>query len=106
MGRAASLDFEAFLNCIRNGQFRAATDVFPKEPVALDDPVRQVEGLLLSAHRTGGIRESFYRIGEMVVDDLSLIISGLPPVRMKAAKPETAALFRNLPGRSYQKDSF
>lgn len=102
MSRAAVVDFEAFLRQVKAGRFRAATDVFPVEPVPADDPVRQIEGLLLSAHRTGGIRDSLYRIGEMTVDDLSLIMSGFPPVRMQAARRETAVLYRSLPGRSYQ----
>ena len=103
MSRAGVVDFEAFLNCVKKGQFRAASDVFPVEPVPIDDPVRQIEGLILSAHRTGGIRDSFYRIGDMVLDDLSLILSGLPPVRLQPAKPETAARNRSLPGRNYEK---
>jgi len=40
-------------------------------------------------------------IGEMVVDDLTLILAGLPPQRLQAARPETVAGWRNPPGRSY-----
>jgi phosphoglycerate dehydrogenase-like enzyme len=68
MSRAAVVDFPAFLDAVRSGHIRAATDVFPVEPVAKDDPVRQVEGLLLSAHRTGGMRRrssSFRRVLNM-----------------------------------------
>ena len=54
MSRAAVVDFEAFVRRVEEGHFRAATDVFPLEPVPSDDPVRRVNGLLLSAHRTGG----------------------------------------------------
>lgn len=103
MSRAGVVDFPAFLQCVTEGKFRAATDVFPVEPVPQDDPVRWSEELLLSAHRTGGVREAFYTIGEMVVDDLTSILSGLPPVRMQPAKPETASRFRSRPGRTYQK---
>jgi hypothetical protein len=42
-------------------------------------------------------------MGEMVVDDLDLILRGLPPVRLQQARPETAGRFRNAPGRSYEK---
>ena len=41
------------------------------------------------------------RIGEMVVDDLTLILAGLPPQRLQAARPETVGRWRNPPGRSY-----
>ena len=103
MSRAAVVDFPAFIRYVKDGRFRAATDVFPVEPVPLDDPVRSVDGLLLSSHRTAALRESFYRIGDMVIDDLSLILTGLPPIRMQAARRETVARYRSKPGRSYIK---
>jgi hypothetical protein len=37
----------------------------------------------------------------MVVDDLTLILAGLPPQRLQAARPETVGRWRNPPGRSY-----
>jgi phosphoglycerate dehydrogenase-like enzyme len=103
MSRAAVIDFPVFLRCVEDGRFLAAADVFPIEPVPLDDPVRRVENLLLSAHRTAALRESFYRIGEMAVDDLELILAGLPPIRMQPARRETVARYRSKPGRSYGK---
>jgi phosphoglycerate dehydrogenase-like enzyme len=103
MSRAAVVDFEAFVRHVEEGHFRAATDVFPLEPVPPDDPVRRVQGLLLSAHRTGALRDSFFRIGDMTIDDLALILAGLPPVRMQAAQRETVARFRSKQGRSYRK---
>ena len=102
MSRAAVVDFPAFLRCVEEERFLAATDVFPVEPVPPEDPVRKIPGLLLSAHRTGALRESFYRIGEMVVDDLALILSGLPPVRMQPARRETVGRYRSKPGRTYR----
>jgi phosphoglycerate dehydrogenase-like enzyme len=105
MSRAAVVDFSAFLRCVEEGRFRAATDVFPVEPVPPEDPVRRIPGLLLSAHRTGALRESFYRIGEMAVDDLALILSDLPPVRMQPARRETVGRYRNTPGRSYSRET-
>ena len=76
---------------------------FRQEPVAPDDPVRRNPNLLLSAHRAGGMREAFHRIGEMVVDDALLILAGLPAVRLQAARPETVGRLRSRPGRSYGK---
>ena len=37
------------------GRLRAAVDVWPQEPAPADHPARGVEGLLLSAHRAGGL---------------------------------------------------
>lgn len=103
MSRAEVVDWEAFLEGAEEGRYQAATDVFPVEPVPADDGVRQMENLLLSSHRTAALRESFYRIGEMAVDDLELILKNLPPVRMQQARLETVARFRSKPGRSYKK---
>jgi len=104
MSRAAVVDFKAFVRRAAEGYFRAATDVFPVEPVPPDDPVRRAENMLLSAHRTGGLRDSFFHIGDMAIDDLSLILAELPPVRMQVARRETVARFRSKPGRSYKKE--
>lgn len=95
MSRAAVADFPALLDAVRQGRFRAAVDVFPEEPVAPDDPLRRIEGLLLSAHRTGGIREAFLDIGRMVVEDAELILRGLPPVLCRRADPATASRLRS-----------
>jgi len=101
MSRAGVVDFDALLDRVEAGRFRAATDVFPVEPVPKDARARRVDGLLLSPHRAGGIPEAFARLGEMVIDDLGLILQGLPPVRLQAARPETVARWRSPPGRSY-----
>ncbi len=97
MSRAAVVDFPAMLEAVRSGHIRAATDVFPEEPVAADDPVRKVEGLLLSAHRTGGTRDAFYALGSMAVADAELIMRGLPPQLCRRADPATASRLRSKP---------
>jgi phosphoglycerate dehydrogenase-like enzyme len=101
LSRAGLVVWDAFVEAARSGRIRAATDVFPTEPVAPDDPVRGVDALLLSSHRAGGIPEAFRTMGEMIVDDLELILQGLPPVRLQQAGPETAGRYRSPPGRSY-----
>jgi phosphoglycerate dehydrogenase-like enzyme len=101
LSRAGLVDFDALVDLVAAGRFRAATDVFPSEPLAADDRVRQVDGFILSAHRAGGLPSALAAIGEMVVDDLALILRGLPPQRLQAARPETVARWRNPPGRTY-----
>ena len=59
--------------------------------------MRRLEGMLLSAHRAGGIEAAFHTIGEMVVDDLSQVAAGLPPVRMQVAARELVQRYRNRP---------
>ena len=101
LSRADIVDWEALMRHTSEGLIRAATDVFPQEPVPAGDPVRANRHLLLSAHRAGGTREAFFRIGEMVVDDAGLILAGLPPVRLQPARPQTVGRLRSKAGRSY-----
>jgi phosphoglycerate dehydrogenase-like enzyme len=97
MSRAAVVDFPVFLEFVREGRFRAATDVFPEEPVAKDDPVRRIDNLLLSAHRTGGMQSALFDIGDQMVADAELILRGLPPVVCRRAQRETVSRFRSKP---------
>jgi len=97
MSRAAVVDFDALNTMTTAGKFTAATDVFPDEPMAADHSVRRNENLLLSPHRAGGIPRAFRQIGRMVLDDLGLILQGLPPVRMQRAQKETVKSFASKP---------
>ena len=97
MSRAAVVDFPVFLELVEQGKFRAATDVFPIEPVAKNDPVRKIGNLLLSAHRTGGMPEALFDIGRQAVADAELILKGLPPIVCRKAMPETVRRFRSKP---------
>jgi len=97
VSRAAVVDYGALLDRVARGRFLAAIDVWPEEPVPPDHPARDLAGLVLSAHRAGGIPEAFLEIGELVTDDLALIANGLPPVRMQAAARELVGRYRNRP---------
>lgn len=93
--RAEIVDFPTFLAMAAKGRFRAAVDVFPDEPVPADDPIRQMPSVLFSAHLAGGIRPSYARIREAMLDDISQIVKGLPPLRMQRAEPRLAAKMRS-----------
>ncbi len=97
MSRAAVVDFPAMLEAAASGHIRVATDVFPEEPVKVDDTVRSTPGILLSAHRTGGTRDAFYALGSMAVADAELIMKGLPPRLCRRADPATASMMRSKP---------
>jgi phosphoglycerate dehydrogenase-like enzyme len=88
ISRAHVVDFDALTELVLAGRFKAAIDVFPTEPLADDHPIRQAPGAVLSAHRAGSLKEGLWEIGQMVVDDLEAIISGLPPQRLQIAQPE------------------
>jgi phosphoglycerate dehydrogenase-like enzyme len=77
----------------------ASIDVWPTEPVPVDHRARNLEGLVLSPHRAGGIPQAYLSIGKMVLDDLRLIRRGLPPVRMQIAAPEIVGEYQNMPAK-------
>ena len=97
VSRAAMIDYDALVDRIERGDFLAAVDVWPDEPMPAEHRSRRLEGLVLSAHRAGGIPAAFAQIGELVLDDLDLMVRGLPPVRMQAAAPELVGRYRNKP---------
>ncbi len=97
LSRAAAVDFDILTDFVSRGKFQAAVDVFPEEPMPLDHPVRNLGNMILSPHRAGGIPQAFNLIGEMVIDDLSLLLRGLPPVRMQKAVYETVKSFVSKP---------
>ena len=97
VSRAAVVDLEALLDRVADRRILAAVDVWPTEPVAPDHRARDLDGLLFSGHRAGGIPAAFVQIGDMVVDDLRQLLLGLPPVRMQIAARELVGRYRNRP---------
>lgn len=97
MSRAAIVDFDALERAIRSGHVRAGIDVFPVEPLPSESPLRTLAGVILSSHRSGGMRESFLEIGRLVLADAALVLRGLPPQVCKRAERETVARMRSRP---------
>jgi phosphoglycerate dehydrogenase-like enzyme len=82
---------------VESGHIRAASDVFPEEPLPPGHPVRRLAGFLRSAHRAGALDIAFKRMGEMVLEDMELMDRSLPPMRCKRAERETVARMRSKP---------
>lgn len=97
MSRAAAADFGALCDAARAGRIRVATDVFPVEPAAQNDPIRGVPNILFSPHRAGALPLAMREIGERVLEDMDLIMRGLAPVACRRADRETVARFRSMP---------
>ena len=57
MSRAHVVDFDVLTELLYVGRFKAAIDVFPKEPVPADYPIRDAPGAVLATHRAGTVRE-------------------------------------------------
>ena len=97
LSRAAIADFGDLREFADSGRIRVATDVFPEEPVALNDPIRTSKNMLLSAHRAGALTSALQEIGKLVMEDLELIGKGLPPMSCKRAQLETVTQIRSKP---------
>jgi phosphoglycerate dehydrogenase-like enzyme len=97
LSRAAVVDFPALIDAVRSRHIRAASDVFPEEPLPLDHPARTLEGFLRSAHRAGALDIAFQRMGDMLLEDMALLDRGLPPLRCKRAERETVSRMRSKP---------
>ena len=97
LSRADVVEFDALLDAAASGHIRVAIDVFPEEPLPKNHRARTTANTILSAHRAGGLTEVFQLIGQMVVDDLELILRGLPPQRMQRAQLETVEQYRSKP---------
>lgn len=97
LSRAAVVDFGAALQLASAGHIRFATDVFPQEPVAVEDPIRDVPNTLFSPHRAGALTSALQEIGRRMLEDLDLIGRGLPPVSCRRAERETVMRLRSKP---------
>ncbi len=97
LSRADVVDFDALMDAVESGRIRAASDVYPIEPLPADHRVRSINGFLLSAHRAGALDVAFKRMGDMVLEDMALMDKGLPPLRCKRAERETVARMQSKP---------
>ena len=97
LSRAGIVDFDALMAAVASGHIKAASDVYPQEPLPLDHPVRNLENFILSAHRAGALDIAFKQMGTMVLEDLDLISRGLPPLSMRRAERETVRRMRSKP---------
>lgn len=88
ISRSHLVDFNALTDALYRGDFQAAIDVFPEEPLSQAHPIRKAPNVILSAHRAASIWKERRVIGRMVVDDLELMARGLPPTQLQVAEPE------------------
>ena len=97
LSRADVVDFDALMMAVHSGHIRAASDVYPIEPLPVDHSVRKLPGFIRSAHRAGALDSAFKKMGDMVLEDMNLLDKGLPPMRCKRAERETVARMRSKP---------
>jgi phosphoglycerate dehydrogenase-like enzyme len=76
--RAWVLDEEALVAELRTGRFRAVLDVFDKEPLSLDHPLRDLDNVFLTPHISAYTTESRLRLVEGVAEDMRRFFAGEP----------------------------
>jgi len=95
VSRAEVLDFDYFVKLAKSNIFRAAADVFPKEPVPGDSPYRKATNILFTSHLAGGLYFSYKNIRDMMMDDIKQILKNYPPTRLQRAEPSQVQLRRD-----------
>ena len=78
VARADILDYAALAARLEKGDLLAALDVFEREPLAADFPLRRLPNTYLSPHRAGGLIASVQRNIDWLIADLDLVLAGKP----------------------------
>ena len=76
--RAWTVDQEAMTRELATGRFWAALDVFDKEPLAIDHPLRKMDNVLLTPHVAGLSRDSYEGIMAEMIGELKRFAIGEP----------------------------
>jgi len=76
--RAWTVDEAALVKQLQTGRFWAALDVFDKEPLPLDSPLRKLNNVLLTSHIAGITRDSLSGLIATVVDETERFFKGEP----------------------------
>ena len=77
--RAWVVDQAAMKAALATGRFRAVLDVYDKEPLPADDPLRDMDNVFLTPHVSGHTTESRLRLVEAVADDMTRFFEGKTP---------------------------
>jgi phosphoglycerate dehydrogenase-like enzyme len=78
--RAWVVDQSAMMAELRTRRLRAVLDVFDQEPLPVDNPLRNLENVLLTPHVSGFTTESRLRLVEAIADDMQRFFAGASPL--------------------------
>ena len=78
-GRAAVVDEAALLAELRSGRIKAALNVYWREPLAKDHPLRDLDNVILTPHGGGLTLDRQRRFGESIVEDMTRFFGGEEP---------------------------
>jgi phosphoglycerate dehydrogenase-like enzyme len=77
--RAWVVDQAAMLAELKMGRIRAVLDVFDREPLPPDDPLRDLDNVVLTPHVSGFTIESRLRLVEAIAADMARFFAGQTP---------------------------
>jgi phosphoglycerate dehydrogenase-like enzyme len=77
--RARIVDEQALVAQLKTGRIRAALNVFWKEPLAKDHPLRDLDNVILTPHGGGLTHDRRVRQSRSLVDDLKRVCAGQKP---------------------------
>lgn len=88
--RAHAVDFAALRERILRNELAGAFDVYDREPLPVDDPLRGRPNVIHTPHIAGRTRDANLRVADTIADDFARILQGIPP--QAALRPEQIAV--------------
>ena len=83
IGAAKTVDLDALYVRLRDRRIAgAALDVFPNHMMALDNPLRELDNVILTPHIGGATPETIVRHSKMIVEDIERFLAGKRPRRV------------------------
>jgi phosphoglycerate dehydrogenase-like enzyme len=98
--RAGVVDEDALLDALKNGRLAgAALDVFGKEPLPPDSPLRDFKNVVVTSHMVGHAREANESLIPAAVENVLRILRDEPPLYLRnpAVLPAWRARIAHLP---------
>jgi phosphoglycerate dehydrogenase-like enzyme len=74
--RGAIVDEQALIAELRKDRFTAVLDVYEKEPLPHDSPLRTLPNAILAPHAAGHSHETYLRQGSTAVDEVCRMLTG------------------------------
>jgi phosphoglycerate dehydrogenase-like enzyme len=92
--RGGAVDEAALFDAIQSGRLAgAALDVFEKEPLPLDSPLRTLDNVILTSHIVGHAAEMHDSFLHTAVENITRILRGDPPLYVR--NPEVLPAWRS-----------
>ena len=78
--RAHAVDMSALRERIVKDELAGAFDVYDREPIPIDDELRNRDNVVLTPHIAGRTKDANLRVADMIVDDFERVLKGEEPL--------------------------